>query len=77
MLTCSLSHVIVSPGEAGVGSGLIWAAVGWGENVAGRSVVEVWFDEEQAVKINSPLNKIAAVFLIGCLGNQSNFNTQE
>ena len=66
-----------SPGEAGVGSSLISVAVGWGEEAAGRGVVEVWFAEAQAAKINSPLNKIAAVFFIGCLGIQSNSNTYE
>ena len=69
--------MIESPGEAGVGSGLISIAVGWGDRVAGRCVVEVWPAEAQAVKINNPLNKIATVFFIGCLGIQSNSNTYE
>jgi hypothetical protein len=64
-----------SPDEAGVGSGLISVAVGWGDRVAGRGVVEVWPAEEQAAKMNNPLNKIATVFFIGCLGIQSNSNT--
>ena len=66
-----------SPGEAGVGSSFISVAVGWGDGLAGKCVVEVWFAEAQAAKINSPLNKIAAVFFIGCLGIQSNSNTYE
>ena len=77
MVTCNSSHVIEAPGKAGVGSGLISVAVGWRNGVAGRCVVEVWPAEEQAVKMNNPLNKIATVFFIGCLGIQSNSNTYE
>lgn len=57
--------MIESPGEEGVGRGLICVAVGCGEAVA--SAVEDWPAELQAVEMNSPMMRIPEVVFIAVL----------
>ncbi len=62
-----------SPGEEGVGKGLLWVAVGCGEAVA--ETVEDSLAEEQAVKRNSPMKRILSGVFIGITESPFIFNT--
>ncbi len=64
-----------SPGEVGVGKGLICVAVGPGEVVATAGAVEDSPAEEQAVKMNSPMKRILSVVFMGITENRFTFNT--
>jgi hypothetical protein len=61
----------------GVGRTLVTGAVDCSEAVALAGVAEVSPEEEQAVKMNSPINRILGVFSTGSLECQSNINTYE
>ena len=57
-----------------MGGTLISIAVAWGDAVIVAGVTDP-SGEEQAVKMNNPINRIFGVLFIGMIGYQSNFNT--
>jgi hypothetical protein len=65
MVTCKVSQVIVSPGDEGVGNTLISVVAGCEEAIAVAGRVASAPVEEQAVKTNSPINRMLDVFFIG------------
>jgi len=62
-----MSHVIESPGDEGIGRTLISVTVACGEAVAVVEMADDSLVEEQAVKINSPINRILEVFFMEAL----------
>lgn len=77
MLTCKPRQVTESPGDEGVGSTLISVAVCCGKRVGLTGAAEESPVEEQAAKMNSPINRILGIFFMGSIAIQSNFNTQD
>jgi len=68
MRTCKSRQVTESPGDEGVGSTLISVAVGCGKGIGLAGAAEDSPVEEQAVKMNSPINRILGGFFMGSIG---------
>ena len=75
MVTCRSSQVTESPGDEGVGNTMISVAVGCGEAIEVAGAAGDSPEEEQAVKMTSPMKRILGVLFIESNGNPSTFNT--